>query len=116
MNKFKIIRLGIAAVLVAGAITFGVLGGQKVSATVQYANEVNECSEKIDKLMVSDTTYEYNKPGTENYNKVKAWEEERKSAEEKYNEHEKNLALFASLGFVCIFALIYLAVDSLKVR
>lgn len=116
MNKFKIIRLSIAAVLVAGAITFGTLGGQKVAATVKYADEVNECTKKIDELMINDTAYEYNKPGTENYNKVKAWEEERKSAEDNYNEHEKNLALFASLGFVCIFALIYLGVDSLKVR
>ena len=116
MNKFKIIRLSIAVALTAGGITFGIIGGRKVAATTQYADEVNECTRKIDELMNKDTKYEYNTPGTENYKQIKAWEAERKEAEEKYNENEVNLALFASLGFVCIFALIYVGVDSLRVR
>ena len=116
MNKFKIIRLSIATVLAAGAITFGIIGGRKTAACVSYANEVNECTKNIDSLMKSDLTYEYNKPGTENYNKVKGWEEERKNAEANYNENEENNALFVSIAFVCLFGLIYIGVDSLRTR
>ena len=97
MNKGKIIRLSIAGVLLSIALGFGIVSIVKTTSVRKYAEETNACTEKINSLMKSDTSYEWNTPGTENYNLIKGWEKEREEANTKHNEAEENLTISEAL-------------------
>ena len=114
MNRGKIIRLSIAGVLLCIALGFGTVSIVKTASVRKYAEETNACTEKINSLMKSDTSNEWNTPGTENYNLIKGWEKEREEANTKHNEAEENLPVLASISFFALFGLIFLGVDSLK--
>lgn len=116
MDKKKLIKSIIAGVLACSTITFGIISGIKTAQTTRYSKQVTQISEDIDNLKFADTEYQYSVPDTENYNKVKAWEEDRKAANENYNASEENIIIYASLAFISGFGLVYLGVDSLRRR
>lgn len=112
MNKFNLIRnISLIALAVASGACLTV-AGVKAGKTIQAANDTNSYTAQINDTMRKYK--DYKKKGTEGYLIIQDLTAKRETSNSEFQDGSVGLTATAISGTVCLFALIYVAVNTTK--